>query len=269
MRVLVKTEPRSTLWSTFPLPLVTLLQYTQVKLRKSYKFISFFSFTRRFLHEIVYKKIKRFLLLFSVIAKKALRHSGHQSQLCHTDWLWWWQIQTAASVKLVCSDSEVSILICFMPLNLQTNVAALVLIYSCVSRNRTGGKRTSLSWKQRVFMLLLVGVLGFFTLIIIMAKLGRASAGSDPNLDPLLNPNIRVGKNWKHALVLSLSHTTRLCSLGTTWLAQLRTLFLNPMEKRHCSPNCAFVGFIQFRQAAGTDYHFTKSQLLVMTQTKM
>lgn len=62
-------------------------------------------------------------------------------------------------------------------------------------RNRTGGKRTSLSWRQRVFMLLLVGVLGFFTLIIIMAKLGRASAGSDPNLDPLLNPNIRVGKN--------------------------------------------------------------------------
>ncbi|XP_034033677.1 zinc finger protein-like 1 [Thalassophryne amazonica] len=62
-------------------------------------------------------------------------------------------------------------------------------------KNRTGGKRASLSWKQRVFMLLLVGVLGFFTLIIIMAKLGRASAGSDPNLDPLLNPNIRVGKN--------------------------------------------------------------------------
>ncbi|KAK7915858.1 hypothetical protein WMY93_011619 [Mugilogobius chulae] len=42
-----------------------------------------------------------------------------------------------------------------------------------------------------MFMFLLVGVLGFFTLIIIMAKLGRASAGSDPNLDPLLNPNIR------------------------------------------------------------------------------
>lgn len=83
-----------------------------------------------------------------------------------------------------------------MPLNLQTNVvAALVLIDSCICRNRNGGKRTSFSWKQRVFMLLLVGVLGFFTLIIIMAKLGRASASSDPNLDPLLNPNIRVGKN--------------------------------------------------------------------------
>ncbi|XP_029925295.1 zinc finger protein-like 1 [Myripristis murdjan] len=67
--------------------------------------------------------------------------------------------------------------------------------FAQILKNRTGKKRTSLSWKQRVFMLLLVGVLGFFTLIIIMAKLGRASAGSDPNLDPLLNPNIRVGKN--------------------------------------------------------------------------
>lgn len=42
-------------------------------------------------------------------------------------------------------------------------------------------------------MLLVVGIIGFFTLIIIMAKLGRASAESDPNLDPMLNPNIRVG----------------------------------------------------------------------------
>lgn len=67
--------------------------------------------------------------------------------------------------------------------------------FAQILKNRTGGKRTSLSWKQRVFMLLLVGVLGFFTLIIIMAKLGRASAGSDPNLDPLLNPHIRVGKS--------------------------------------------------------------------------
>ncbi|XP_075876332.1 zinc finger protein-like 1 [Nelusetta ayraudi] len=67
--------------------------------------------------------------------------------------------------------------------------------FARILKNRTGGKRTPFSRKQRIFMLLLVGVLGFFTLIIIMAKLGRASAGSDPNLDPLLNPNIRVGKN--------------------------------------------------------------------------
>uniref|UniRef100_A0A8C7JI05 Zinc finger protein-like 1 n=1 Tax=Oncorhynchus kisutch TaxID=8019 RepID=A0A8C7JI05_ONCKI len=67
--------------------------------------------------------------------------------------------------------------------------------FARILKNRAGSKRTGLSWKQRVFMLLLVGVLGFFTLIIIMAKLGRASADSDPNLDPLLNPNIRVGNN--------------------------------------------------------------------------
>ncbi|XP_068188127.1 zinc finger protein-like 1 [Antennarius striatus] len=67
--------------------------------------------------------------------------------------------------------------------------------FAQILKNRTGGKRTSFTLKQRIFMLLLVGVLGFFTLIIVMAKLGRASAGSDPNLDPLLNPNIRVGKN--------------------------------------------------------------------------
>ncbi|XP_061902389.1 zinc finger protein-like 1 [Entelurus aequoreus] len=67
--------------------------------------------------------------------------------------------------------------------------------FAQILKNRSGAKRRSFSWKQRVFMLLLVGVLGFFTLIIIMAKLGRASASSDPNLDPLLNPHIRVGKN--------------------------------------------------------------------------
>ncbi|XP_056141082.1 zinc finger protein-like 1 [Lampris incognitus] len=67
--------------------------------------------------------------------------------------------------------------------------------FAQILKNRTGAKRTSLTWKQRVFVFLLIGVLGFFTLIIIMAKLGRASAGLDPNLDPLLNPNIRVGKN--------------------------------------------------------------------------
>uniref|UniRef100_A0A3Q3WI22 Zinc finger protein-like 1 n=1 Tax=Mola mola TaxID=94237 RepID=A0A3Q3WI22_MOLML len=47
--------------------------------------------------------------------------------------------------------------------------------FAQILKNRTGKKRTSFSWKQRVFILLLVGVLGFFTLIIVMAKLGRAS----------------------------------------------------------------------------------------------
>ncbi len=60
-------------------------------------------------------------------------------------------------------------------------------------RNRTDTKKKALTLKQLIFMLLMVGVIGFFTLIIVMAKLGRASAETDPNLDPMLNPNIRVG----------------------------------------------------------------------------
>lgn len=103
-------------------------------------------------------------------------------------------------------------------------------IFINLFRNRTGGKRTSLTWKQRVFMLLLVGVLGFFTLIIIMAKLGRASAGSDPNLDPLLNPNIRVGKNWWQALIpssLSVLHNISLCR--TRWNGTFQYM-VSPVE---------------------------------------
>ncbi|XDV19834.1 hypothetical protein PO909_025237 [Leuciscus waleckii] len=63
--------------------------------------------------------------------------------------------------------------------------------FAQVLKNRSNPKKKALTLKQRIFMLLLVGVIGFFTLIIIMAKLGRASAESDPNLDPMLNPNIR------------------------------------------------------------------------------
>lgn len=168
-----------------------------------------------------------FWLFSSIITEEDLRHSGHRSQLCHTDWLWWRQVPKTTSAELVCSNSQVSIMIpcgagaSFIVLsrviNHLTNVivfALLTLFLFCLFRNRTGGKRTSFSWKQRVFMLLLVGVLGFFTLIIIMAKLGRASAGSDPNLDPLLNPHIRVGKNWWRALIPSpppVLHNVRLC----------------------------------------------------------
>lgn len=168
-------------------------------------------------------------LFSSIVTKKNIRYSGHWPQLHHTDWLWWWQVQTKTNVELVCSNSQVSIRMCC---GTQTLFASLMLtkpnkyvmmssvfFFSFLFRNRAGGKRTSFSWKQRVFMLLLVGVLGFFTLIIIMAKLGRASAGSDPNLDPLLNPNIRVGKNWWQAVLPpfpSLLHNISLCRLCRT-----------------------------------------------------
>ncbi|MGH0187425.1 UNVERIFIED_CONTAM: hypothetical protein FKN15_025083 [Acipenser sinensis] len=63
-----------------------------------------------------------------------------------------------------------------------------------ILKSRSGSKRTPLSLKQRVFILLVLGAIGFCTLIIVMSKLGRASAENDPNLNPLLNPNIRVGQ---------------------------------------------------------------------------
>ncbi|XP_026777664.3 zinc finger protein-like 1 isoform X1 [Pangasianodon hypophthalmus] len=65
--------------------------------------------------------------------------------------------------------------------------------FAQILKNRLGPKRRTFTLKQRIFMLMLLGVIGFFTLIIIMAKLGRASADEDPNLDPMFNPNIRVG----------------------------------------------------------------------------
>ncbi|MBN3319665.1 ZFPL1 protein, partial [Atractosteus spatula] len=67
--------------------------------------------------------------------------------------------------------------------------------FAQILKNRSGTKRTALTLKQRVLLVLLLGVLGFLTLIVVMSKLGRASADSDPNLDPHLNPHIRVGQN--------------------------------------------------------------------------
>ncbi|CAH2325271.1 Zinc finger -like 1 [Pelobates cultripes] len=63
-----------------------------------------------------------------------------------------------------------------------------------ILRNRSGSKARPTSTKQRFLIILIIGVLGFFTLILIMSKLGRASADNDPNLDPLFNPHIRVGQ---------------------------------------------------------------------------
>ncbi|KYO33752.1 zinc finger protein-like 1 [Alligator mississippiensis] len=62
-------------------------------------------------------------------------------------------------------------------------------------KNRAGNKKPPpRSLLRRFVIVLLVGGLGFLTLLVIMAKLGRAAADADPNLDPLLNPHIRVGQ---------------------------------------------------------------------------
>uniref|UniRef100_F6WN26 Zinc finger protein-like 1 n=1 Tax=Monodelphis domestica TaxID=13616 RepID=F6WN26_MONDO len=59
--------------------------------------------------------------------------------------------------------------------------------------NRAGSRKRPLSLLQRAGLLVLLGALGFLALLILMSRLGRAAADSDPNLDPLMNPHIRVG----------------------------------------------------------------------------
>ena len=41
-------------------------------------------------------------------------------------------------------------------------------------------------------VVLLIGIIGFLTLIVIFSRLGRDAADDDPLLDPMANPNIRV-----------------------------------------------------------------------------
>lgn len=60
-------------------------------------------------------------------------------------------------------------------------------------RSRAGPRKRPLTLLQRAGLLLLLGLLGFLALLALLARLGRAAADSDPNLDPLLNPHIRVG----------------------------------------------------------------------------
>ncbi|XP_070622374.1 zinc finger protein-like 1 [Erythrolamprus reginae] len=61
-------------------------------------------------------------------------------------------------------------------------------------KNRFGTRKQPRSLMQRFVIFLLIGGIGFLTLIIVMMKLGRASADNDPSLDPKFNPNIRVGQ---------------------------------------------------------------------------
>ncbi|XP_038620494.1 zinc finger protein-like 1 [Tachyglossus aculeatus] len=60
-------------------------------------------------------------------------------------------------------------------------------------RSRAGPRKRPLTLVQRAGLLLLLGLLGFLALVVLMSRLGRAAADSDPNLDPLMNPHIRVG----------------------------------------------------------------------------
>uniref|UniRef100_A0A8C5SXV7 Zinc finger protein-like 1 n=1 Tax=Laticauda laticaudata TaxID=8630 RepID=A0A8C5SXV7_LATLA len=61
-------------------------------------------------------------------------------------------------------------------------------------KNRFGTRKQPRSLMQRFVIFLLIGGIGFLTLVVVMMKLGRASADNDPSLDPKFNPHIRVGQ---------------------------------------------------------------------------
>ncbi|XP_077995193.1 zinc finger protein-like 1 homolog [Glandiceps talaboti] len=61
------------------------------------------------------------------------------------------------------------------------------------SRTRKSKKDPNSSFKKFA-VILVFGLIGFFTLVIIMTRVGRSAANDDPFLDPMANPNIRVAR---------------------------------------------------------------------------
>lgn len=62
------------------------------------------------------------------------------------------------------------------------------------SRAQTVGRHShdpKLIYKRRFILAVLI-LLGFFTLVLVFVRLGRAHANSDPLLDPHLNPNLHI-----------------------------------------------------------------------------
>lgn len=74
-----------------------------------------------------------------------------------------------------------------------TGAGSLTRLSPRPPRSRAGTRKRPLTLLQRAGLLLLLGLLGFLALLALMSRLGRAAADSDPNLDPLMNPHIRVG----------------------------------------------------------------------------
>lgn len=59
------------------------------------------------------------------------------------------------------------------------------------SRNPRQRRDPHASWK-RFAVIAVIALIGFFTVIIIFSKLGRASADNDPFLNPMANPHIQI-----------------------------------------------------------------------------
>lgn len=58
-----------------------------------------------------------------------------------------------------------------------------------------GKKKDPAAVRKKFFLVLLLGLIGFITIIIIFHKLGREGSDDDPLLEMMANPNIRVHDN--------------------------------------------------------------------------
>lgn len=58
-----------------------------------------------------------------------------------------------------------------------------------------GMRKDPQSVRKKFLIVLLIGIIGFITVIIIFSKLGRQATEDDPAFDPMANPNIRVNDN--------------------------------------------------------------------------
>ena len=58
--------------------------------------------------------------------------------------------------------------------------------------SKRGQKKDPMTVRKKFLVVLVIGVIGFLTVIVIFSRLGRRVADDDPFLDPMANPNIRV-----------------------------------------------------------------------------
>ena len=68
----------------------------------------------------------------------------------------------------------------------------LIFFFSSYAGKKTSDPNASL---KKFAVILVIAIVGFLTIVMIMTRVGRASADNDPFLDPLANPNIRVEGN--------------------------------------------------------------------------
>ena len=60
-------------------------------------------------------------------------------------------------------------------------------------RSRTGPqKKDPRASFKRFIAVLVIGIIGFLTVIVIFSRMGRSASEDDPFLDPMNNPQIRV-----------------------------------------------------------------------------